>query len=216
MEDKFYIEELKAIHAKIRERIEERVSEFKRKAKSSSDIELFEELIFCLLTPQSKAKKGWSCVEKLKKSGNLLSGDRREIEREIVGVRFHKKKANFILEARKRLFKNGKFILKEKIFDKSPDELRKWLVENVKGMGYKEASHFLRNIGIGIEFAILDRHILRNLMKIGIIKSIPRSLSYKTYKEIEERMREFSKSVGIPMAHLDLLLWYKETGEIFK
>jgi len=29
-------------------------------------------------------------------------------------------------------------------------------------------------------------------------------------------MTAFSMQVGIPMGHLDLLLWYKETGEVFK
>lgn len=38
----------------------------------------------------------------------------------------------------------------------------------------------------------------------------------KKYLEIEEKMREFSVAIDIPMPHLDLLLWYKEAGEVFK
>jgi len=89
-------------------------------------------------------------------------------------------------------------------------------VQNVKGIGYKEASHFLRNIGFEQNLAILDRHIVRNLQFVGVIKEIPGSLSKGRYFEIEKRMMEFSKAVQIPMSHLDLVLWYKETGEIFK
>ena len=88
--------------------------------------------------------------------------------------------------------------------------------QNVKGMGMKEASHFLRNIGFGGELAILDRHILKNLVAVGVIPEIPKSLSPKKYLAIESAMLEFSRSMGIPMDHLDIVLWYKEAGAIFK
>jgi len=42
-----------------------------------------------------------------------------------------------------------------------------WLVKNLTGLGYKEAGHFLRNIGSG-KIAILDRHILRNLHALAL------------------------------------------------
>jgi N-glycosylase/DNA lyase len=83
-------------------------------------------------------------------------------------------------------------------------------------MGYKEASHFLRNIGFADDLAILDRHILKNLKIFGIIEEIPKSLSKKKYLEIEEKMRNLANEVNIPLSHLDLLFWSKETGEIFK
>jgi N-glycosylase/DNA lyase len=83
-------------------------------------------------------------------------------------------------------------------------------------MGFKEASHFLRNIGRGEDIAILDRHILKNLVKLGVINATPANLSEKTYLSIEEKMKAFSKRAKIPMAHLDLLLWFNETGKLFK
>jgi N-glycosylase/DNA lyase len=89
-------------------------------------------------------------------------------------------------------------------------------VENVKGLGYKEASHFLRNIGLGEDLAILDRHILKNLALLGVIKEVPTSPTKRIYLEIERKMTAFSKESKIPMGHLDLLLWYKEAGEVFK
>ena len=59
-------------------------------------------------------------------------------------------------------------------------------------------------------------HILKNLKSLEVITEIPSSLSKKKYLEIEKKMRKFAKEINIPMNHLDLLLWYKETGEIFK
>ena len=113
--------------------------------------------------------------------------------------------------------RNGKVHLRSLItrFD-DPIQARDWLVSNVKGMGYKEASHFLRNIGFGEDIAILDRHILKNLAKAGVIKEVSKSISKKTYFEIEDKMKKFSKNIRIPLSHLDLALWYKEAGEVFK
>ncbi len=83
-------------------------------------------------------------------------------------------------------------------------------------MGYKEASHFLRNIGLGEDLAILDRHILKNLALLGVIEEVPSSPTKRIYLEIEKKMTAFSGQAGIPMGELDLLLWYKEAGEVFK
>ena len=93
--------------------------------------------------------------------------------------------------------------------------MREFLVKNVKGHGYKEVSHFMRNIGYK-NLSILDRHILKNLKKYKVIDEIPKSLTAKKYCEIEDKFLEFSKKINIPMDHLDLLFWSRETGEIFK
>ena len=94
-------------------------------------------------------------------------------------------------------------------------ELREWLVKNVKGLGYKEASHLLRNIGYR-NLAILDRHILRNLVRVGVLKQIPKSISRLNYLETEKKFLGYSKKINIPMDELDLLFWSMETGEILK
>lgn len=38
---------------------------------------------------------------------------------------------------------------------KDAKETREWLVGEISGMGYKEAGHFLRNIGMGENKTIL-------------------------------------------------------------
>lgn len=189
--------------------IKNRLDEFRR-LKSSE--ETFSELCFCLLTPQSKAKLCWMAVTKLKEKNLLLSNDHEKIKNWLAGVRFANNKAKYIAEAAGSWKE-----IREKIASCSnARELREWLVANVKGLGYKEASHFLRNIGRGEGIAILDRHILKNLLKHGVIREIPRTLTKKRYMEIEERMKEFARNVKIPLADLDLLFWSEETGEVFK
>jgi len=206
------IKELKRQHFVRKEEIKRRLEEFKRVQKKP-DKEIFAELAFCVLTPQSKAFNCWNAVLELQKTGLLYNGKHSEIGKVLQKkVRFHNNKAKYIVENRK-LFVNG---LKEKIFsEKDNRALRKHLVENVRGYGYKEASHFLRNIGFR-DLAILDRHILKHLVNLRVIEEVPKSLTEKRYMEIEQKFLEFSEKIGIPIDELDLLFWSSETGEVFK
>lgn len=207
---------LQSLYRERKDEIQKRLSEF-REVMKWSDEDVFGELAFCLLTPQSSAKVCWDAVTKLKQQSLLLNGKPNQLESVLTQVRFGESKARYIVEARDMFTNDGKIQIKPRIQSfYNPFELREWLVENVKGLGYKEASHFLRNIGLGESFAILDRHILRNLANLGVIPEIPVSLTKKRYLEIEERLRRFAAEIGIPMADLDLLLWSKETGWIFK
>ena len=176
--------------------IKKRLKEF-RDLKETPDEDIFAELCFCLLTPQSKAVYCDEAIRKLKKTGLLYKGKRHEIREKLGRVRFPNNKTDFLLKARKVFLKRGRLDVKVRI---SPDDIpgtRDWLVRNVKGLGYKEASHFLRNIGYGKGIAILDVHILRNLKKHKIIKSIPPSISKKKYLAIETCMKQFSKKIDI-------------------
>jgi N-glycosylase/DNA lyase len=156
-------------------------------------------------------------VSRLKERSLLLKGESNEIQPQLNDVRFGDSKAKYIVEARATFTKDGKLFLKSHLSSfANPFELREWMVENVKGLGYKEASHFLRNVGLGEEFAILDRHILRNLKRLDVIAEVPVSITKKRYLEIEEKLRRFSREIGIPVADLDLLFWSRETGWIFK
>ena len=184
--------------------IKERLDYFRRQ---KTGREIFAELCFCLLTPQSRAKSCWSAVERLMEGD---SSDARKIRKHLKGVRFANKKAGYIAEAKKSWDE-----IRNKAMTGNAYELREWLVKNVRGIGYKEASHFLRNIGV-LDFAILDRHILKNLRVYGVIGEIPGSMTPRKYREIEEKMRKFSEEIGIPMPELDLLFWSEETGEVFK
>ena len=207
---------LQALYQERKEAIQKRLAEFGQ-VMHWKDEEVFAELCFCLLTPQSSAKVCWEAVTVLKERTLLLKGQPPELEPHLRSVRFSEGKAKYIVDARNMFSKDGKLELKSQISSfYNPFELREWFVENVKGLGYKEASHFLRNIGLGEGFAILDRHILRNLNRLGVITEIPATITKKRYLEIEEKLRRFATEIGIPIADLDLLFWSRETGWIFK
>jgi len=211
------IEEIVTFHRAQKEMIESRLAQFRRIWSDGSDRDLFAELAFCILTPQSKARTCWPAVERLREKGLLFVGTADEIEHELKNVRFKERKAGYIVSARELFTKDGRLSIRFVLEGfSSPLKTREWLVDNVLGLGYKEAGHFLRNIGLGEDLAILDRHILKNLVLLGIIDEIPKSLTKKRYLDIERRMTAFSKETEIPMGHLDMVLWSKETGEIFK
>lgn len=211
-------EELMTLHERLRPQIAERLGEFRKIWDLGSEEDIFHELVFCLLTPQSKAKSCHSAVCDLLEEDLMDRGTKARIAKALRGkTRFHNTKAENIVLARRQLTKAGKISIRKSITDlKGPIEIREWLVHNIRGMGYKEASHFLRNIGLGEELAILDRHILKNLRRLYVIGEVPSSLSRRRYMEIEREMGNFAENIKIPMAHLDLLLWYMETKEIFK
>jgi N-glycosylase/DNA lyase len=189
----------------------ERKDEIRRRLKELNKInvdDLFVELCFCICTPLSKAEKVYEKVNERNKSF-LLNASYPDLVSFLKGsCRFHRNKARYILEARKKmeLLKN---------IPKDPKEARNYLVKNIKGLGYKEASHFLRNIGYR-GLAILDRHIINSLYELGAIKSKDIPKSRKKYLELEEKMKEFSRKIGIDMDELDLLLWSMKTGKILK
>ena len=209
--------DLLSSYNKIKRNIKKRIGEFRRLHKKADD-DVFGELCFCLMTANANALKCDEALKALKAGGHHLSSPVCKIRSRIRGkVRFHNKKALFIVAAR-RLFKKGRGLdIKSKIDAKDIIATRDWFVENIKGLGYKESSHFLRNIGLGSDIAILDRHILKNLKKYGVIEKVPDSVgSRKVYMDIEDKMRFFSKSIGIPLDELDLLFWSLQTGFIFK
>ncbi len=208
--------ELHRIYETIRPIIENRLEEF-RDNYEKGDATILWELVFCLLTPQSRAKTCWRATERLKEMEVERGAKAEDIVIALQGVRFKYKKAQYVEQALQKFSPIGGHSLQGFLQrHRNSKEKRKALVKEIKGMGMKEASHFLRNIGMGEDLAILDRHILKNLVSHGVINEIPPSLNPRRYQEIEDKMMEFSSRIKIPLSHLDLVFWYKETGEVFK
>ena len=203
------LEELHQLHAKRRDAIRGRLNEFM----GIKPTRYFYELAYCMLTPQSSAVNAGKAVERLQEknfSGEELDPEPILFQKDFY-IRFHRTKGRLLLEMKK----NFTEILTAVSNGETGGVLREWLVNHVKGIGYKEASHFLRNI-VYRDLAILDRHILKNLKKFGAIRSIPKSLTPRRYLRIERQFHRFAATVGIPLDELDLLFWSLETGEILK
>ena len=215
LEQKYDIKYLVRQHAERKAAIRKRLDDF-RKVWALPDKKIFAELCFCICTPQSKAVYCDVAVRTLEKKGKLFTGEEGEIRSGLVRVRFPNNKARYIMEARKVFSGSGRIEIKKTIDPKNIAFTRDLLVRKVKGIGYKEASHFLRNIGHGVDIAILDVHIMRNMIRYGLLEEKPVCISRSCYMEMEEKLRKFSKKTGIPMDEMDILFWSMETGVIFK
>ena len=186
----------------------ERLKEFES-FKTKSEDEWFSELCFCILTANAKQKTGAAIQAQINAEGfKTLSQETLANLIKLNKHRFHNTKAKYIVKARP--FSNIKTIIKEM----TEIEARDFLVENISGLGMKEASHFLRNTG-GQSLAILDRHILSLLAEYELITK-PKSLSVQTYKEIELKFTQLASTLRMSPAKLDLFLWYMKTGEVLK
>lgn len=186
--------------------IEKRISEFQDLHKKDNKY-WFSELCFCLLTSNSKASTAIQIQSELGPDG-FLSLPEEKIRETIrkFGHRFHNNKARYIVEARKHSTIRDITKTIANVADK-----RMFLVKSVKGLGLKEASHFLRNVGYS-EVAIIDRHILRWMKENKFIEEIPKTIKPKFYLECENILSSF----GIPLDKLDLIIWEKVTGKVLK
>ena len=175
----------------------------------------FYELTYCILTPQSSAKNAAATVAELERDKFYEVGfDPTDYLRDPKHyIRFHNVKSKRLLKIRDEFEDLLPYLSKKNL---PPNDLRALVLEKIHGFGMKEASHFLRNIGVR-ELAILDRHIFKHLARLGVIEEIPRNApTPKRYLEIEKTWHSYSKEIGIPLDELDLLFWSMETGEIRK
>ena len=192
------INELK--NSEIGNRVSERLAEF------SSNRDRFSELCFCILTANSTAERCIRVQEKVGKGFESLRFEKLVSELKKNGCRFHTKRAEYIISAREN---------KENLYDFEDVFLfREWLVKNIKGIGMKESSHFLRNIGY-FDVAIIDFHIIDILVRERVIGEV-KKLDRKNYLKIEEVLREMSSELGMSLGELDLYLWFMETGKVLK
>ncbi len=189
--------------------IANRMREFEELGGRSNE-EIFKELAFCLLTANYSAEGGIKIQKAI--GDGFITLPKEELERRLreLGHRFPRARAEYIVEAR-RLLPILKDILRS--FD-DEKKLREWLARNVKGLGYKEASHFLRNIGYK-NVAIIDYHIVDVLVRFGVIER-PRTLTKRKYLEIESILERIARETGLTLGELDLYLWYMETGKVLK
>jgi len=185
-----------------------RVREFERLGRASEN-KVFSELCFCILTANFNAERTIRIQNEVGNGFSNLSESQLSAKLKGLGHRFPNARAKYIVSARKL-----KSELKSVLASESGEQLRDWLVSNVKGLGLKEASHFLRNIGF-TDYAILDFHIIDVLAEHKLIRR-PKTLSKKNYLRIEGKLRELSSKLGLRLSELDLYLWYLETGKILK
>ncbi len=225
--------------------IRKRLAEFRKVIKRADDGELFEELAFCIFTAGASAKMGVKSIDAVRPALFSASSEKlfAKLLKENGAHRFPNERARYLLHTRNYLLRyldedpshhsreggnpeglgkpqkspipNG---LKSLLLSFSdPNERRDFFATNkdIKGIGFKEASHFLRNIGFS-GYAILDKHIMNCLFELKVVDDPKPPVNGKRYLEIEKKLKRYAKRNGFDIDEIDLLLWSEKTGEILK
>src|SRR3989338_6173756 len=110
-------------YGKRKKEIQSRLEEFK-KIKGN---DIFYELCFCILTPQSSGFRAQDCINELKKLDflNKPINPKPILKKKI---RFHNNKTKYLLELRK----NYTNILKKLNEEKDVTKLKSWMLLNIK------------------------------------------------------------------------------------
>jgi len=204
------ISKVDAVPQDVKNLISQRISEFES-VRHDVAKDVFLELCFCLMTANFQAEKSIRIQGEISDGFLKWDVDVLKDKLKVMGHRFWPQRAERIVEARKHI-PHLVGILR----DYSGHDLRMWFVNNVKGLGMKEASHFLRNIGLK-DYAIIDFHIVDIMVNHGLIEPLPsKSITPRKYLEIEDKLKELGAVLGMDMAELDLYLWYLETGKVLK
>lgn len=184
-----------------------------------------QELVFCLMTPQTKARAADGVMK-------AVNGNIKDITVEIMskaGVRFAETKWHRIQTFMNIVSFHHTFVNTE-----STPAIRAFLYRSIHGFGLKEAAHFCRNAGRGDNIAIVDRHILNCYINRfenkwegyellspayqyakGVFNK-ELTLTENRYCIIEECIVNYSKRLLIPEKYLDMIWWSEKSGEMFK
>jgi N-glycosylase/DNA lyase len=214
--DKAVYRKLRSSYEEKRVMIQTRLDEFSSILEEGDDLKIFEELVFCVFTAGTSAKMGLRSVEAVRDI--LTRANRRQLSKRLLQVhRFPNSRARYVVQTREYLKREFDFKLKDLILSfEDPLERRDFFAsKDIMGLGYKESSHFLRNIGLR-GYAILDKHILRSLHEFGVIDNPKPPTTRNKYLDVEIKFKKFAAKLGIDFDEMDLLLWSEKTGEILK
>jgi N-glycosylase/DNA lyase len=211
------VERIESEYRKRRREINARLEEFADVLRNKDDQRIWEEMVYCFFTGGCSARMGLRSVESVRPL--LKDGSQPELAEALKGVhRYPNARSAYIVHSRAFLYESLDFKIKAHLEQFDCDlERRDWLVreKGIKGLGYKEASHFLRNIGFR-GYAILDKHVLNCLAELKIIDDPKPPTTRSKYLTVEEKLKKFAVDAGIDFDEMDLVLWSMKTGEVLK
>jgi N-glycosylase/DNA lyase len=213
------VDRVVATHRARRKEIRKRLGEFDEVWRKGSDARLWEELVYCIFTAGASARMGIDSVDAVRTL--LLEGEAKAMTAALKKAgahRFPVARPQYIVVTRNYFRAQFGMALRKRLRSfRDPVERRDWLAQEkqVKGLGYKEASHFLRNVGVK-GHAILDKHVMRCLAEVGVVDSNKPPQTRRKYLEVEQELIRFAKDIRVDFDELDLVLWSMKTGEILK
>lgn len=190
---------------------------------------LWRELVACILGSRVRFDVAHAAMERMDTANLFLSVSRLstpdEYERAVLhalwdsgicadtsGLRgrypFPLVRAKQISAAASTVYANGRSI--HHLLHEAEDacEVRRRLSAEVPGIGPKQASLFLRNVGYTAQVAVLDTHVLTYMNWVGLTPSPTKVVrTVRQYEMLEYVFMEHSWSAGFPPSLYDLAVW---------
>ena len=122
--------------------------------------------------------------------------------------RFPKVRANSISQTSNAFYANGGNIRNWLKSFNEPTDARRGVIDKAHGIGPKQASMFLRNVGYSNELAILDSHVLRFMNFIGLIDEVEANIAtIRRYEHTESKFLNYAYKIGWSAGLLDQAVW---------
>lgn len=195
-----------------------------------SENKLLSELILCILSSQEKYEVALAIMKELQKQHVLRvpknKTEFKEIKLQLKYIlqnpveyksneqnysrrlRFFVKKTKYIIDTIESIYLNNMTIREILQLEDCILETRKNIIKFCSGLGPKQASMFLRNIGYHTEFAVLDKHVIDYMRLIGLTSVSETSFSnITTYQKMEVKLKSYADSFNLNLLHLDLAIW---------
>ena len=195
---------------RLRALVLERVEEFKLNNIADEDV-WFRELVLCVLTANSSFVAAYKVLGYVMEEFDKGTYGFEQVLKER-GYRFYELKAKYLKNLVKYRGRIKSWI--KPLADRSQALAREVLANEIYGIGMKEASHFLRNVGY-FDLAIVDKHVMRFSINSGLVRPF-KTLTRSRYLEIERKLKELAHQLGMPVGILDLFIWHIETGTVLK
>jgi N-glycosylase/DNA lyase len=189
---------------------------------------LWYELVACLLGSGVRFEDAVCATRRLKRSGVLRSHDcgrsLPQFEKRVAEVlvapctrndgcigryRFPRRRAELVRMAASAIYSSGRSLRALLKNAKDSRHAREVLVSTVPGIGPKQASLFLRNVGFADDLAILDVHVLRYLswMSGATLGRRPNMSNLRRYERHEKRLSHYAREANVAVGDMDVAVW---------
>ncbi len=189
------------------------------------EYDLRKELVGCILGSQVRHEMAIASTENLEQAGllddvwwssrrddgfgpivfDVLSGQRHDL-RHRGRYRFPRARTTQLTQARDAI---AQVPLAARLANNEPPRcLRQTLVGDIPGLGPKQASMFLRNIGRSYDLAILDTHVLRFMdMQALLPMDQAHTGTLAGYERVERVVVNYAATLRCPVGYLDWAIW---------
>lgn len=122
--------------------------------------------------------------------------------------RYPKLRANHIRRTAEAIYQLNGSIKNLLYFNRDSRDTRMKIVRIAIGIGPKQASLFLRNIGYADNLAILDRHVLQYMFLLNLLPEKTKEMtSLSVYIATEDKLRIYAKRIKTHLSRLDTAIW---------